>query len=73
MAESKVNVDICICGTPKTVKYIEEHNNKCSQCGKMLIELEIKVLEQLMKGNTPFNAPSQNSGVRLKPPTLMGN
>ena len=38
----------------------------------MLLELELQVLEQLMKGNIPFKVPLQNTGVRLKPPTFDG-
>ena len=42
----------------------------------MLVKFEMKILEQLMKGGTLLDAlsgaPSQNSGVRLKPPTFNG-
>ena len=62
----------------KTQKYVEEHNNKCPTCNKMLIEKDKEVaslLRKLTLGNgsgSSGNSNAQGQGVRLKPPTFNG-
>ena len=76
MGETKGESSFCVCATPRTLKFVEENENICPDCGKTLVEAEVRLLEQLAKGGALMeaikSAPSQNTGVQLKPPIFNG-
>ena len=68
---------ICSCASAKTKKYVEENDNVCPRCGKMLVEKENdleSILKKLVLGKDgqKDDFSVQNKGVKLKPPIYNG-